>query len=165
VNGKRPDDVLNACFRDIASADGGASDAVLDRLRAEVGSIRRAHVRSLVKMYGLAAALFVAVALPVARLATRPDTSPSSPSAGTLEEVATDFYPLFYSTIPASEPQIVRLEVPRAALASAGIEELAPAGQPLPDMVLADVIVGEDGLARAVRFVELPNTSQQEQQQ
>jgi hypothetical protein len=164
----RNDDALGACFRAIADADErGASDAVLCRLRDEARSVRRAHVRSLMKMYGVAAALFAAVAIPVAGLAVRRATNASATAPAAVvvaDEIATDFYPLFYSTVPASEPRIVRLEIPREALEAAGIEDLAPAVQPVPEMVLADVVVGEDGLARAVRFVQ-PRGNQQEQQQ
>jgi len=64
--------------------------------------------------------------------------------------------PLTYSALPYTDAQIVRLEVPRSALENFG---LAPADLPADasavshNTVLADVLVGEDGLARAVRFV------------
>ena len=74
---------------------------------------------------------------------------------------ATAFMPLVYSALPYTNAHIVRLEVPRAALKHFG---LAPAESPAGaspvsrDTVLADVLVGEDGLARAVRFVRAERT-------
>jgi hypothetical protein len=140
-----------------------------------------------------AAALLVAAAVPVWRLANAPharavpdvasptvravdlpvtpavpEKAPSIPASATPpiaaakaphaarptrsrpREVVTDFMPLTYGTLPVAGGQIVRLSVPRSALASFGLasEESMSAGT-----VLADVIVGDDGLARAVRFV------------
>jgi hypothetical protein len=63
-----------------------------------------------------------------------------------------EFFPLTYSSVPVTHGRIVRIEVPRSAPALFGVD---PAG--LVTMrngaVVADVVVGEDGLARAVRFV------------
>jgi hypothetical protein len=71
--------------------------------------------------------------------------------AGTAD-VMNAFYPLQYSTVPVTNGQIVRIEVPRSAPAAFGLDPVnfvrAKRGG-----VLADVVVGEDGLARAVRFV------------
>ena len=53
-----------------------------------------------------------------------------------------------YSNVPVTNGQTVRLELPQAALALFGIEADDAFGT-----VLADVLVGQDGLARAVRFV------------
>jgi hypothetical protein len=62
------------------------------------------------------------------------------------------FYPLRYSAIPIVNGRIVRIEVPRSAPAAFGLDpiELANVRR---GAVVADVLVGEDGLARAVRFV------------
>jgi len=64
---------------------------------------------------------------------------------------------LTFSNVPLTGGQLVRLEVSRAALASFG---LLPADSldARPGTVLADVLVGEDGLARAVRFVRPEST-------
>jgi hypothetical protein len=70
---------------------------------------------------------------------------PADPS----EVVTSEFFPLIYSTVPVSEGRLVRLEVPGSALAAFGLD----AARLSPDAVLADVVVGEDGLARAVRFI------------
>jgi hypothetical protein len=82
---------------------------------------------------------------------------PSHPPAmlasisGSLEEPPLgDFLPLPYAHVPTQGGQVVRMTVPRAALTSFGFDPGNPGG---PDAVLADVFVGTDGLARAVRFV------------
>ena len=64
----------------------------------------------------------------------------------------TGFFPLPYVTVPVTDGHLVRLEVPSSSVEAFGVDptELV---SPRPDAVLADVLVGEDGLARAVRFV------------
>jgi hypothetical protein len=62
-----------------------------------------------------------------------------------------EFFPLAYSHLPAASSRIVRLEVPAEALRAFGIEGGAAGRR--PGAVLADVVIGGDGLARAVRFV------------
>lgn len=68
------------------------------------------------------------------------------------EEVATDFIPLVQAGpyTQAEEGHLVRVELPRAALASFGLplNAEAPSGR-----VKADVLMGQDGIARAIRFV------------
>jgi len=70
--------------------------------------------------------------------------------------VTTAFLPLAYSGVPIVNGHIVRMEVPRASLVSFGLvpADAADGGPGASSgTVLADVVVGEDGLARAVRFV------------
>lgn len=67
-------------------------------------------------------------------------------------EVVTDFFPLPYAeTLSPLEPgYVVRVKLPRSALSSLGLsvnEERAA------EPVRADVVLGQDGLARAIRFV------------
>ncbi|MET0649877.1 MAG: hypothetical protein ABW208_24980 [Pyrinomonadaceae bacterium] len=68
------------------------------------------------------------------------------------EEVATEFIPLMQAGpyTQAEEGHLVRVELPRSALASFGlpVNAEAPAGR-----VKADVLLGQDGVARAIRFV------------
>jgi hypothetical protein len=161
--------VLADGLRAMAEADStaGASPVVKATLLKEVRTLRHSRRASRVKMYALAACLFLATAVPVFQLATREAgsvaTFPAPADGGLGEgEVATQFYPLVYGDVPVTRGNIVRLEVPRAAYASLGLEPPAGAGS-RPDLVLADVIVGEDGLARAVRFV-LPSTIEEQQE-
>jgi hypothetical protein len=68
------------------------------------------------------------------------------------KEVATDFIPVMYGTADV-EPgsQIVRVELPRSAMASFGL----PVNMDRADQrVKADVLLGVDGLAHAIRFVQ-----------
>jgi hypothetical protein len=58
---------------------------------------------------------------------------------------------------------MVRLAVPRTALAAFGLTPLESPDRVSTGTVLADVLVGDDGLARAVRFVR-PATDQEHQQ-
>jgi hypothetical protein len=68
------------------------------------------------------------------------------------EDIATDFIPLNYGADLSNldSGRVVRVELPRTALARYGLPMNAErAGEP----VKADVLLGEDGLARAIRFV------------
>lgn len=68
------------------------------------------------------------------------------------QEVATEFIPLVQGApyTQAEEGHLVRVDLPRSALASFGLPVNAesPGGR-----VKADVLMGEDGVARAIRFV------------
>ena len=142
---------LEAAFRAVAEEDAGigASPAVEARLLAEVRSIAAARRRrTLAAALGIAAALLLVLSVPAWRMLSRPPAP--APSA---REVTTEFLPLLYSSVPASHVQMVRLAVPRAALASFGLAPLDALDRASTSTVLADVLVGDDGLARAVRFV------------
>jgi hypothetical protein len=81
------------------------------------------------------------------RLATG-TTASADPST---REIATDFIPVMYGT-SGVEPgsQIVRVELPRSAMASFGL----PVNMDRADQrVKADVLLGVDGLAHAIRFI------------
>jgi hypothetical protein len=154
-------------LRELADADAttGASPAVRERLIDEVRARRRAHRASTLTMYALAAGLAIATGLPVWKLSTRVAVEsshiPTSPSHGGSTtaagdaEVATAFYPLAYGAVPVTHGNIVRVAVSPAAIAALGVETIGVNTSPT-DVLLADVVVGEDGLARAVRFVRTP---------
>ncbi len=72
--------------------------------------------------------------------------------SGAMQEIATDFIPLVHgdSLNFMESGQLVRVELPRSALVSFGLPmNMERANQ----RVKADVVVGNDGLARAIRFV------------
>ena len=69
-------------------------------------------------------------------------------------DAANEFFPLAYSTVPITHARIVRMEVPRTAPELFGVDPAGLVNAPR-GTVVADVVVGEDGLARAVRFVRL----------
>jgi len=80
-----------------------------------------------------------------------PGTAKASADANS-KEVATDFIPVMYGT-SVVEPgsQIVRVELPRSAMASFGL----PVNMDRADQrVKADVLLGVDGLAHAIRFLQ-----------
>jgi hypothetical protein len=68
-------------------------------------------------------------------------------------EVATDYLPLTYlveTAVPESG-LVVRVQIPRLALVSLGVPiNVERAGE----LVQADVVIGDDGLARAIRFIQ-----------
>ncbi|HEY0078234.1 MAG TPA: hypothetical protein VGB73_06280 [Pyrinomonadaceae bacterium] len=74
--------------------------------------------------------------------------SPSEESA----EIATDFFPLggAGAMLATEGGHVVRVELPRAAMASFGLPLNA---EHTTERVKADVVIGDDGIARAIRFV------------
>jgi hypothetical protein len=54
---------------------------------------------------------------------------------------------------PNEDTNVVRVEVPRSAMLSVG---LAVSADRVSELVEADVVLGADGLARAIRFVDEP---------
>ena len=71
--------------------------------------------------------------------------------ADTGDEVTTDFIPLDFDPAPAGRTSLVRVQLPRTALLAFGL----PVNEDrLEDVVQADYLVDENGLTRAVRFVE-----------
>jgi hypothetical protein len=151
---------LDSALRAIAAEEEalGTSAAVAARLFVEVHSIARARRRR-ANLIGVAAAavLFVGIAVPDwyrSRPSTPATVAPAPATAQDTREVTTAFFPLTYSTVPAPGAHLIRMQVPRSALASYGVTSFDPEGAASPT-VLADVVVGDDGLARAVRFVRV----------
>lgn len=68
------------------------------------------------------------------------------------QEIVTDFMPLTYGAAlsPNDATQLVRVELPRSALASLGLPVNVERAN---ERVKADVLLGHDGMARAIRFV------------
>ena len=135
----------------------GASTAVEARLMGEVRSIARARRRR-IAVVSLAAAAVLAIGIAVVskRRASTPPAAQQASTPAPRGEVATASFPLTYSSLPISNASLVRVQVPRSALASFGLSPIdvpASTAGTAPAMVAADVLVGEDGVARAVRFV------------
>jgi hypothetical protein len=65
-------------------------------------------------------------------------------------EVYTDFFPLMDLAPPLERGELVRVIVPASTMRGVGILVMA---SHLDDPVEADVLIGQDGLARAIRFV------------
>jgi len=75
-----------------------------------------------------------------------------APTNDANSEIATDFFPINYGTTPNLQEggQLLRVELPRAAVARFGL----PVNMDRADeRVKADVLVGADGLAQAIRFI------------
>ena len=118
------------------------------------------------KAWAFAAVSMAAVAVALiwqARLAPPAGREPSADTpralasghagtAGVAVDAVDEFYPLAYSTVPVTNGRIVRIEVPRSAPVAFGLDPIDFV-RTRRNAVLADVVVGEDGLARAVRFV------------
>ena len=150
-------DALTKGLRAVAEDDerDGSSSAVGLRLLAEVQTIAEARRRrALVLSLSAAAAVLIAVLVPTWRTWQASVSQPQPDDAPVVtRELVTEFFPLRYSNVPARGGYVVRMQVPRSALASFGI---APIGSDVtPAGVLADVVIGDDGLARAVRFVRV----------
>jgi hypothetical protein len=77
----------------------------------------------------------------------QPNTkTPSQP-----REIMTDFIPMTYDPHPIERGRVVRIRLPRTALAAFGL----PVNEQQAERpIRADVVLGEDGLARAIRFIE-----------
>ena len=159
-NDRAVTEALRAVAREDATL--GPSSVVEARLLGEVRSIARARRRRVaIVTLAAAAVLAIAVAVPWKR---RVDNASAGQQASTpvprrdaATEVATAFFPLTYSSLPISNAQLVRVQVPRSALASFGLAPMdvpgSATGGTASATVAADVLVGEDGVARAVRFV------------
>ena len=144
-----------------------ASSAVGMRLMAEVQGIGHVRRRRRMAMSIAVAAPILAATLavvwprhvppeggshtgPVGQAGSSPPTAPV-----VSRELVTEFFPLAYSNVPARGGYVVRMQVPREALAffvGAAALESSNGGS---GQMLADVVIGDDGLARAVRFVRV----------
>jgi hypothetical protein len=83
----------------------------------------------------------------------RPSKQVATPDKTATGEVTMRFYPLPYgSGLGLDEGWgLVRVQLPRASLASLGVPV---SGGSANEMLTADVVVGQDGLARGIRFVQ-----------
>ena len=74
------------------------------------------------------------------------------PAAVASEEAATPFFPLPFSdaALPLDQASVIRVELPRSALEWTGlpVEE-----NRREERIRADLVLGADGLARAIRFI------------
>jgi len=87
----------------------------------------------------------------VKKHASREPFSPSARPA--VREVATPFFDLPFSdaALPLDQATVIRVELPRSALELAGL----PVDEDRRNQrIRADLVLGADGLARAIRFVE-----------
>ncbi|HSP68407.1 MAG TPA: hypothetical protein VLN48_11810, partial [Bryobacteraceae bacterium] len=65
-------------------------------------------------------------------------------------EVVTEFFPLLDVSLPFERGELLRMRVPASTMRRVGL----PVNEDrLSDRITADVLVGEEGMARAIRFV------------
>jgi hypothetical protein len=67
-----------------------------------------------------------------------------------VREIATEFYPLLDVQPPFERGELVRVVVPAGTMRTVGFPV---SEEHVSDLVQADVLVGQEGLARAIRFV------------
>jgi hypothetical protein len=67
-------------------------------------------------------------------------------------EIVTDFFPLMDVAPPLGRGELLRVAVPASAMRSVG---LPVREDRLDEPVQADVLIGEEGMVRAIRFVSL----------
>ena len=139
---------LTGALRAMAADESGlgSSARVEARLRAEVRGLARGRRRSRMTFTALAAGLTLTLAVPLTLTLRQPVSEPAS------LRTEQPFLATPYAGSFTGEGQIVRLELPATTLRALGVT--APARtQPGDARVLADVLIGEDGVARAIRFV------------
>jgi hypothetical protein len=84
--------------------------------------------------------------VPVAKIVPRKATHRKPPA----REVVTQFFPLMEDPPPFERGELLRVSLPASAMRSVGL----PVNEErLTETVQADVLVGQEGLARAIRFV------------
>ena len=94
----------------------------------------------------------------------RPRPAAPRPAPAAPREVTTEFFPL----VSASDSealeggQLVRMELPRAQLAALGFHLNA---ERVDERITADVLLGHDGVARAIRFVQPSSALSEESRQ
>jgi hypothetical protein len=145
---------LNDVFRALAADDAGlgASALVEARLHAEVRTLARSRRRSRMAFGALAASLTLTLAVPLTLLLRQPATSANrQPLDSTRAEQP--FLATPYAGSFTGEGQIVRVEVPATTLRAFGVTPSVARDPRNEALVLADVLIGEDGVARAIRFV------------
>jgi hypothetical protein len=85
----------------------------------------------------------------------KPPVRRAAPKAATIqaeeEEITTEFFPLVTQDVLPERGQLRRVKVPRSTLINFG---LPVNGERLEFPINADLLVGEDGAARAIRFVQ-----------
>ena len=92
-----------------------------------------------------------AALLPAVPRTTMPVRRPASVRAPQPEEIVTEFFPLMDPAPTFERGQLLRVELPASAMQMIG---LPVREEHLADPVQADVLVGEEGLPRAIRFVQ-----------
>ena len=91
-----------------------------------------------------------------AMVSTTPKRSPQRVRPQAPREVVTEFFPLVDYAPPFERGELVRMRVPASAMRAVG---LPVREDRLSDPVQAEVLVGQEGMARAIRFVGYSQSS------
>jgi hypothetical protein len=145
---------LNRTLRDLAeSAPREAGESVEARLLAEFRSYHRRKTRRWI--YLAQAAALLAVALVISLIASyngsrNQDVQSEAPN---VNRPFQDFLPLPYSEsgVPLGNGVVMRVQLPVSELNTLGVPVPPGQGQ---RRIRADLLIGQDGVARAVRFVQ-----------
>jgi hypothetical protein len=87
----------------------------------------------------------------ISQTAVAPSLRPIAVRPRQRQEIVTDFFPLMDPAPPFERGQLLRVELPASAMQMVG---LPVHEERLADRVQADVLLGEEGLPRAIRFVK-----------
>ena len=151
-------DLLQETLKAMARQDAGrgVSPDVEAHLHRHVRALKT--TRSRIRLVWLAAAASLLVAIGLARFATdEREPLGDEPSVVLMAPTSDGFLPLPNAQVPMTDAHVVRMPIARASLASFGLDPGAPG---TPDVVLADVLVGHDGIARSVRFLGPPTNGE-----
>lgn len=122
-------------------------DALLRAYRQRYAAKRRSWPWRAWRVAAVAAAVLIALLT----LIPRPE-QPVEPMPVSAREFSTEYMPMSFSEplMPEEFVHVVRISVPRSELVRFGLPAEPGAGGA---RVTADVVLGEDGVARAIRFV------------
>jgi hypothetical protein len=146
-------------LKELGRATPGCPPEMEERLRllyrAEAERVQAERARSLSNRFwwwpGLAVAAAAAALVFWAPKPAQTLSSPAVPSAAVVNEVYTDFYALDAGAVGmAPAGAVMRVRVPRATMRQFGLP-VNP--ELLSDRVEAEVLLGQEGTARAIRFV------------
>jgi hypothetical protein len=121
--------------------------AAFDAVLARPG--RRAHGYWSMAILAAAAAVLIAAVLPWGSIGRRGSTPPSSARGARLEASEFVLVPAAATLPPMESGSLVRLDLPVSVLPSLGVTPPATGHA----TVKADLVIGQDGLTRAVRLV------------
>jgi hypothetical protein len=145
-------DRIGQALKALRDADSGVDSGVEAEVRAVLAFRRQQRRRRGLRRVAIPLAIAAAGLITIAswqatRAIPRHVTAVQEPNA---REVLTPFYPLMQSSPPFERGLLMRITVPASTMRRVG---LPVADDHLADQVEADVLVGQDDLARAIRFV------------
>jgi hypothetical protein len=145
------EDRIGQALKALRDADSGVDTGADAEVRAVLvfrrQQRRRGLRRAAIPLAIAAASLITIASWQATRAIPRHLTAVQEPNA---REVLTPFYPLMQSSPPFERGLLMRITVPASTMRRVG---LPVADDHLADQVQADVLVGQDDLARAIRFV------------